>query len=294
MNGDETGVILNNWVNGTTFLTSTLGATLFCNSFNGSTTDPNCSPEEHAYCVKWLPVGGGAYGTTSDVDLFGNWCPNKYSFNVFSPLTGTGNRFYGAEGGKTMQYAEIVNQDLSANNYRTVLDGATWNHMTARNSSGTPSFCPTDTPSIVSGSLSEIGSALRWGFGVADNASIPKLTSAQDVATCEGTWGGFPTDVGGDQANAYVNRLYQNAPNPFNPRTSIKFSLAQSGPVQISIYDVNGRLVKTLVKGTLAAGTYTEVWDGTNDQNKKVGSGVFWSQMKTGSYISNKKMVILK
>jgi flagellar hook assembly protein FlgD len=64
--------------------------------------------------------------------------------------------------------------------------------------------------------------------------------------------------------------------------------------VQISIYDVNGRLVKTLVKGNRNAGTYTEVWDGTNDSGKKVGSGVFWAQMKSGSFVSNKKMVILK
>jgi flagellar hook assembly protein FlgD len=60
------------------------------------------------------------------------------------------------------------------------------------------------------------------------------------------------------------------------------------------IYDVNGRQVRTLVNGTMDAGTHQVVWDGTNDDGHKVGSGVYWSQMKAGSYVSSKKMVILK
>jgi len=292
MNGDKTGEILNNWPNGTSFLTSTLGATLLCDAFNGSTSDPDCAPEEQAFCVRWMPVGGGPFGTLQDVDLYGSWCPQKYGFNVFSTTgTGIGNRYYQAEGGKLMQYAQVTNQNLGADaNYRTVIDGATWNHMTSR---GDPDRCPTGFASVVSGSLAEINAAMTWGF-TTTTAAIPRLTNVQELATCQGTWV-FPADVGDDQAGGIaVNRLYQNTPNPFNPRTSIKFSLAQNGPVQISIYDVNGRLVKTLVNGTRTAGTYTEVWDGTNDLGKKVGSGVFWAQMKSGGFVSNKKMVILK
>ncbi len=165
--------------------------------------------------------------------------------------------------------------------------------MTRRNAGGSGlDKCPRDTPSVVAGSLSEIGAAMKWGFDVADYGGIPKLTSVKVLATCQSTWG-LPADVG-DNASTLVNRLYQNEPNPFSPRTTIKFSLAQSGPVQVLIYDVNGRQVKTLEDGNLAAGPHTLVWDGTNNDGHHVGSGVYWSQMKAGSFVSNKKMVVLK
>jgi flagellar hook assembly protein FlgD len=64
--------------------------------------------------------------------------------------------------------------------------------------------------------------------------------------------------------------------------------------VQIVIYDVSGRQVRKLVDETKDAGPNFAVWDGTNDDNHRVGSGVYWSQMKVGSFISNKKMVVLK
>ncbi len=299
-NGDQIGQMLMNpnFPYANNFISNTLGASLFCDAFNGFSDDPDCAPEETAYCVRWLPVQGGPFGTASDVDLYGSYCPNKYGFNVYSQAgTGIGNRYYSADGGtKQMQYAQVTNQNLSGNaNWRTIIDGGSWHHMTQRNATGVPDFCPRDTPSIVAGSLSEIGAAMKWGFGVADYSGIPKLTSVEEIARCQGTWTTIPSEVGDDTAGSLnVNRLYQNTPNPFNPRTQIKFSLAQSGPVQISIFDVNGRLVKTLVNGTRTAGTYTEVWDGTNDLGKKVGSGVYWSQMKAGSFVSNKKMVILK
>jgi len=292
-NGDKTGEMMLNWAEGASFMSNTLGASLLCDAFNGFSIDPDCSPQELAFCVRWMPTGA-SFPTGVDVDLYGNYCPQKYGFNVFNAVgTGVGNRRYEAEaGGKIMSYAQVTNQRLDANsNYRTVLDGATWNHMTRRGT-GTD-FCPTDAPSIVAGSLSEIGAALKWGFGVAQYDQIPRLTSAQELGTCQGTWT-FPSEVGNDVSSIAVNRLYQNSPNPFNPRTQIKFSLAQNGPVQISIYDVNGRLVKTLVNGVRQANTYVETWDGTNDHGQKVGSGVFWAQMKAGSFVSNKKMVILK
>jgi hypothetical protein len=303
MNGDNTGEVLldagNDPTNfGDAFLANTLGATLFCDAFNGTnTSDPDCGLENTSFCAKVLPVGGGPFGTLTDVDAWGNYCPNVFGFDVFSTNgTGVGNRTYSAEGPpKAMSFAQVVNENLGAGaNYRTVLDGVSYHHITKRNAAGIgESLCPRDIPSRVEGTLAEVRAALRWGFGVANDAGIPKLTSAEELGICQETWDDIPTDVG-DDAVLHVNRLYQNQPNPFNPRTTIKFSLAQQGEVQLLIYDVNGRLVKTLADGKRDAGPHAIVWDGTNDQGHKVGSGVFWSQMKVGSYVSNKKMVILK
>ncbi|MFB3907091.1 MAG: FlgD immunoglobulin-like domain containing protein [Candidatus Eisenbacteria bacterium] len=296
MNGDKIGEMLENWpLYGQPFMTNTLGAILFCDAFNGVSSDPDCSPENTSYCVRLMPVQGGAFGTDLDIDAWGNYCPALLGFNVYSPTNGAiGNRSYHAEDGQKDAFYEQVVRSNASGNYRTVVDGVSWHHMAKRNPSGQGNdVCPTDAPSIVEASLSEIGAALKWGFGVASYGAIPKLTSAEALATCQGTYN-IPTGVDENGGNVLVNRLFQNEPNPFNPRTTIKFALASSGPVELLIYDVNGRLVKTLVDGKMDAGNHAITWDGTNDSGQKVGSGVYWSQMKAGSYVSNKKMVILK
>ncbi|MBD3160502.1 MAG: T9SS type A sorting domain-containing protein [Candidatus Eisenbacteria bacterium] len=306
MNGDKTGELLEmpggspegGSVFGIAFLNNTLGATLLCNAFHGFVEDPDCAPENESYCVRWLPVGGGPFGTDTDVDGYGSYCPNLYGFNFFSENGGTGNRYFQSEDGlKDGFFGQIVvDATGEIGNYRTVLDGISWHHMTRRQGPGgdqSDEWCPRDTESIVDGSLSEIGAALKWGFSVDEYANIPKLASAEVLADCQNTWE-FPSGVEDGVSQLRVNRLYQNHPNPFNPKTTISFSLAQNGPVEIVIYDVSGRTVKTLVDGTMEAGPNSIVWDGTDDAGRKVGSGVYWSQMKVGSFLSNKKMVILK
>jgi flagellar hook assembly protein FlgD len=91
-----------------------------------------------------------------------------------------------------------------------------------------------------------------------------------------------------------LDRLYPNEPNPFNPRTTIKFSTARGGRVTIMVYDVSGRVVRTLVDGTQKPGIHSVVWDGSDDRGRRVGAGVYWTQMKTGEYLSTKKVVVLK
>ncbi len=94
---------------------------------------------------------------------------------------------------------------------------------------------------------------------------------------------------------AASNRLEQNYPNPFNPATTIAFSIKQAGQVRIDIYNVAGERVRTLVDERRPAGSYTDVrWDGTNDVNQPVASGVYWYRLVAGSYTEARKMVLLK
>jgi hypothetical protein len=298
MNGDKCGQILTNanWTHGygSNFLGNTLGAILVCNAFNGYTADADCQPQTWDPCVRWMAYPGGAFSTEIDVDAWGNSCPEMYGFNVYS-LNGTahGNRYYQTESGDKISYfGQITNENLAANaNYRTVLDGVSWNHM-SRRSVGGGDDCPRDTPSVVGASLKEIGAALKWGFGVSDYGGIPKLTDVEALATCQGTWN-LPSSAE-EQENALVDRLYGNEPNPFNPRTNVRFSLSHKGTMKLLIYDVSGRRVKTLVDGLMEAGLHTLVWDGTNDEGKHVGSGIYWAQMQAGAFVSNRKMVVLK
>ena len=88
--------------------------------------------------------------------------------------------------------------------------------------------------------------------------------------------------------------LYPNYPNPFNPVTTLRYDLPEKVLVTITIYDMLGRQVKTLMDQTLNAGYKSLIWDATNDYGKPVSAGVYLYQIHAGKHISTKKMVLLK
>jgi hypothetical protein len=96
----------------------------------------------------------------------------------------------------------------------------------------------------------------------------------------------------GEVPNAYS--LSQNFPNPFNPTTTIKFGLREKGLVTLKIYNVAGQLVKTLVNEVRDAGNYEITWDGSNNHDLKVASGVYFYKMNTKNFKETKKMVLLR
>ncbi len=89
--------------------------------------------------------------------------------------------------------------------------------------------------------------------------------------------------------------LMQNYPNPFNPSTSISFQLADRSDVTVKIFDVRGRLVRTLVDGVKEAGEYTVQWNGKESTGQQVSSGIYFYTMETNDgFSSTRKMVVLK
>ena len=88
--------------------------------------------------------------------------------------------------------------------------------------------------------------------------------------------------------------LEQNYPNPFNPETQIAYQLASGGFASISIYDLLGREIKTLVSEDQPAGSYTVTWNGTDELGNKVTSGVYLYTLKTGILVESKKMILMK
>ena len=89
-------------------------------------------------------------------------------------------------------------------------------------------------------------------------------------------------------------KLYQNYPNPFNPITALQYDLTKEGVVNITIYDMMGRLVKTLVDGPQTAGFKTVQWDATNDRNEPVSAGLYLYTMQKGQHRETGKMVLIK
>lgn len=88
--------------------------------------------------------------------------------------------------------------------------------------------------------------------------------------------------------------LMQNYPNPFNPVTEISYSLPQSSHVEISIYNIYGQRIKTLVNSDQPTGSYEIIWDGKDSAGREVSSGIYFYRMQTDSFQETRRMTLLK
>ena len=89
-------------------------------------------------------------------------------------------------------------------------------------------------------------------------------------------------------------QLHSNFPNPFNPTTSIKYDLPKDATVSLMIYDITGREIRHLVNETQNAGFKAIMWDGTNNYGHQVGTGMYLYQIKAGSFVQTRKMLLMK
>ncbi|MDH4037178.1 MAG: right-handed parallel beta-helix repeat-containing protein [Candidatus Krumholzibacteria bacterium] len=95
-------------------------------------------------------------------------------------------------------------------------------------------------------------------------------------------------------ARVYHDRLEQNFPNPFNPTTTLAFSIKAGAHVTLTIYDVAGRRVRDLVDEQRAPGAYRVVWDGRNENGAPVSTGVYFYKLVAGAFTATRKMTLLK
>lgn len=108
---------------------------------------------------------------------------------------------------------------------------------------------------------------LEWGLGVDDEIN-----------------GALPT----------VYELYQNYPNPFNPNTNIRLDVPEQADGKLMIYDITGRLVRTLYDGALNAGRYTFSWDSRDDHGGAVSTGMYLYRFSSRNYVATQKMLLMK
>ncbi len=90
--------------------------------------------------------------------------------------------------------------------------------------------------------------------------------------------------------------LYQNSPNPLNPSTTISYAIPESAGLQtrLEIFNLRGQIVRMLVNKFHQPGVYQLFWDGTDNQGRKVPSGVYLYMLRTGSLAKVRKMVVLR
>jgi hypothetical protein len=100
--------------------------------------------------------------------------------------------------------------------------------------------------------------------------------------------------VGTESDTPAKTHLAQNAPNPFNPSTTISFGVSDAADVTLRIYDASGRLVRTLADGPYDSGQHEEVWNGLDNSGHRVASGVYFYVLETGNKSYTRKMLLLK
>lgn len=115
------------------------------------------------------------------------------------------------------------------------------------------------------------------------------------VMTSEKLLGDTPTEVVGQEANIASDFvLHQNSPNPFNPSTTISYELPARAPVSLKIYDITGRLVRTLVQEEQPANRNTVSWDATDNSGRNVASGIYFYRLRAGDLVQTRRMVLLR
>ena len=96
-----------------------------------------------------------------------------------------------------------------------------------------------------------------------------------------------------DPPSAYSVILSQNTPNPFNPSTTIRFSLSAPGNVDLRVVDMGGRVVRNLRRDYFESGQYGVAWNGRDNSGTRVASGVYFAVLNEGGDLHTRKMVVL-
>jgi len=109
------------------------------------------------------------------------------------------------------------------------------------------------------------------------------------ISVCSG-----PVSVDDESATPLITNLKGNYPNPFNPSTTIYYSLKEASPVSIDIYNLKGQHINRLVDENKIAGSHKAVWNGTDFNGNSAASGVYLYKMKTNNYEQTKRMILMK
>ncbi len=160
--------------------------------------------------------------------------------------------------------------------------------------SGIPNFC--DYPGLYNAPTCDTRSTIEGDFDLSPSSPAapqqhpcgPNQIGAFPVVNC------IPTAIGDTPGTVVRTALRPPVPNPFNPSTSVEFTLEKASHVTLRIYDVAGRLARTLVDRPLTRGVHQEQWDGRDDRGNPAASGVYFLRFRAGNVKQTQKMVLLK
>ena len=157
--------------------------------------------------------------------------------------------------------------------------------------------CPPEASVLLASAGGTIPVTRMEGLKAEDIAYLEKmlaqmnLTAEQEAA--------FRLSLYGNSGPANLPKVFslaQNSPNPFNPATTISYSVPEGTSVQVTlkVYDIRGFLLRTLVDELREPGSYSVFWDGTDGTGRPVPSGIYLYRMQAGDFVQTRKMVLLK
>jgi hypothetical protein len=214
-------------------------------------------------------AGGSVGDFSANVFALDGGCPDIREYNG---LGATGNAVvtHRFRSGPTLYEGAAVMNSNAGESWNTILTSFPWHDI--RDPDSGPEFPQPED---------QLLSTILTGVLPVDCLAV------QDPTTDAG-------DPGGPGIPPLQTSLHQNVPNPFNPTTMIRFDLAEHAHVELRIFDVSGRQVRTLVNQSLDRKRHTVVWDGRDDAGVPVSSGVYFYRLEAGSFSTTRKMVVMK
>jgi hypothetical protein len=268
------------WVLGSNFVEEYSNATLYTSTMavtlNSTNQSLNVNPDVEGQSAFTFDQGTGS----ASIDFTGDEFSLQGGCPVIRNYDGLGS------GG----------QAVETHVYRDPISGATGDAAIVMNSN------PADNWNTIAQSHPWFDIRDLFGGGPPDQptparALLERVLMGALPLNCRGG-GTTDTDRGDELDVPVVTALHPNVPNPFNPVTRIAFDLARDGHVSLRIYDVGGRLVRTLIDAPMARGRYAgadaAVWDGIDDAGRRVSSGVYFYRLVTSDLDASRRMVLLK
>jgi hypothetical protein len=249
-----------------------------------------CDFEDSSWFWEWWEYANYIY-------LTGSACPDRYNYDVLDYGSGGGLTFYMHQYDRTdLSHppgglaASIYHAFPAANapfdSVKTLIDGFSMHAL--RNGSN----CGANYPGI--DYWVGIALLLKDRLGDAVGHACPFFDQIMGVQYCPPVYPDLTTGIEPGGPRTYANALFQNYPNPFRSvsGTTIHYSVAKAGRVEVRVFDVAGRLVNTIVDQAKLGENFV-VWDGKAGDGRKVASGVYFYQVKTDQFSAQKKMMLV-
>ena len=142
------------------------------------------------------------------------------------------------------------------------------------------------------------GDSVLWHVyvedGVYESGQFGFLSNSQQSVRYTANGYGDPTGAPSSSPTMTHTCLLGNYPNPFNPRTTIEYRLRNPASVRLSIYQIDGRKVATLINGFEEMGSHAVVWNGRDHNQREVSSGVYLYRLQVGDHVESKRMLLLR
>lgn len=272
--------------------TQSMGGAILTSESTSRTEARNCVFQNNASGDQ----GGAIYGrngsitTVSGCTFMDNTATTGGAIRLFNAAAGNfTNSIVWAQAGfttpvvalQTSAAASFACCDVRGGLAGIVKDGSSTVSWGAGNLDADPQFCGASQGFLGLRSTSPCAERNNPGCGLI----------GADERVCSAT--GVDDDPPPAQAPAGV-RLLAAAPNPFNPRTTIRFELPAAGTVRLAVHGLDGRLVATLVSGELLAGEHEAVWDGRDRAGRPAASGVYICRLEAGGVVRAQRVALLK